>query len=1763
MFSPQTQAKSDFHVVTRRASRLWLVGLVAVALIVLVYLLQVTFLGKAQAPPETRRAAAAKELFARDNLVAWCIVPFDARKRSPEQRAAMLKRLGFRHFAYDWRAEHLPMLERELKALKENGIKLTACWFPTTLNKDARFILDMLRKHRLKTQLWVMGGGGPATSPEEQKQRVATEAARLRPIAEEAARIGCTVGLYNHGGWFGEPENQLAIIEQLKLPNVGIVYNLHHGHEHLNRFPALLQKMRPHLLAVNLNGMVKDGPKAGKHILPLGAGDLDLQLLRTICDSGYRGPIGILGHTMDDAEQRLADNLAGLDWLVPQLAGKKPGPRPQYRTYHVSAAPRAPEAPKTRVQSSKENHYGKDAIGFNWTEGDSRDDRWKDMDIGRFLASALPLPSGRGTVAKGLSIRIGEKSEATVCYDTGHFKLRAAWTGGFLRFTPARFGLIAPPQINGIPLLACGAGPGWLKAAARYQGMYVHGERVVLSCGLTPEAPAAKPVTALEFPWLENRDGQAVFTRTLEVSAAAVPLTMILADLAGAEKAELRRTDQGDLVVLHRGKHVVVLATAAAKGLQLAAPERGPVTLTLPPHAAPLRFQVRMAAGTPADLAKLIAAAQAAVQPENLQMLARPGPAQWTANIVTRGVVAADDAAYVVDTLTMPFDNPYKALLFAGGHDLFANGDIALCTVHGDVWRISGVDRKLERLVWKRLATGLFQPLGLKVVDDHVYVLGRDQITRLHDRNGDGEADFYENFCNLGHTSPGNHDYTTCLETDAAGNFYYLTAKDGLLRVSRDGRCLDKVAEGFRNPNGLGIGPGDMITVAPQEGEWTPASNIVEIKQDGYYGYGGPRVQPGRPLGYDSPLCWIPRRQDNSGGGQVWVTSERWGPLQGQMLHLSYGQCRMMLVLREVVKPGVVQGGTVGLPPIFASGVMRGRFSPKDGQLYVSGLKGWVTAATQDGCLQRVRYTGRPVDLPVRARTYKNGLALTFTRPLDKQSVEDAGNFFVEQWNYQYRAAYGSPDLKVSDPRKEGHDEVTIASATLLDDGRTVFLEIPELRPVMQLAIGYVLKARDGAKLRQNLLYTINAVGKESMDPARLARSSRAHLLSKSEQDKLRPGLAVHFAQAGKQDARASRLAALFVPRQASPTPFLQPGSFRAIFAGYLRMPLRADVAFSLKGRGTALLRVNGKEVLHGNGDLASLPAAAVSLHGGFNTLALEYSSPPDDSGAVRLFWQGEDFPLEPVPPTILLHRGDDVPLTAGEMLRHGRELFAQGHCARCHGLPAGLEPGKVEMPEMLWSPPSLAAAGKRWQTEWIAQWLLGPRQVHDHATMPDLLPRGDPARRQKAADLAAYLTTLEAPATATPGNVKPGDATAGARLFDDLGCRNCHRFTPPEGKDAATRMTLAFVGAKYRPGQLEAYLRKPQAHHAASRMPDFHLTPAEASALAAFLRREARGKIQRLAEIDHADAKRGGTLFHSLHCVNCHATGAATDRPEPILPLTGKSNGKGCLATDRAARGTAPGFAREPPDRAALLAFLATDGRSLARSVPAEAAQRLMKSLKCAACHDRDTTLSTRWLLVEEEGSSQLPDPLPNLTWTGEKLRTTWVERFLAGKLDYRPRPHLKMRMPSFPTHARLLAQGLAEEHGIDPNETAVRIFDKQLAEIGNKLTLNTGLDCRQCHAIGREPLPGDAKTQIAIGIPFRYAGARLREEFFPRFVLDPPRYDLQTKMPKFIQDGRTTKVTTIFGGDARRQIQALWHFLLSVDQERGLSNRHSETRH
>src|SRR6185436_16633685 len=106
-------------------------------------------------------AAPAAGLLASSNMVAWCIVPFDAKKRGPEERAQMLDRLGIRRLAYDYRAEHIPTFDAEVEAMKRHHIEFLAWWFPGELNDEARGILAVIERHKITPQLWVMGGGPP------------------------------------------------------------------------------------------------------------------------------------------------------------------------------------------------------------------------------------------------------------------------------------------------------------------------------------------------------------------------------------------------------------------------------------------------------------------------------------------------------------------------------------------------------------------------------------------------------------------------------------------------------------------------------------------------------------------------------------------------------------------------------------------------------------------------------------------------------------------------------------------------------------------------------------------------------------------------------------------------------------------------------------------------------------------------------------------------------------------------------------------------------------------------------------------------------------------------------------------------------------------------------------------------------------------------------------------------------------------------------------------------------------------------------------------------------------------------------------------------------------------------------------------------------------------------------------------------------------------------------------------------------------------
>jgi putative heme-binding domain-containing protein len=1124
------------------------------------------------------RQASAEGLFARDNLVAWCIVPFDSQKRGPAERAAMLKELGFRKFAYDYRAEHIPPFDAELEALKKPGIELTAWWFPQTLNSEARQILDVLKRHGLKTQLWVTGAGTPTKTPEEQRQRIVAEAARIRAIAEEAAKIGCTVALYNHGGWFGEPENQLAIIDELKLPNVGIVYNLHHGHQHLDRFPQLLKAMLPRLWCLNLNGMAKGGDADGRKILPLGQGELDLQLLRTIAESGYRGPIGVIGHTQDDAAARLRDNLDGLDWLMAQLEGQPAGLRPQPRTP-------VPAPPATSTHASHHGHSapvtGSSVLPADYDE--------------RVVSDLLAAAREHGNAHRGARLFSTAKFACLSCHNIGEHggkvgppladagkRLKAEeiaeavlWPRRQVKpdFLAWRYRLADGRTVQGYKRSETAASVEVFDPAAQQTLRIAKADiadqqeagtlmpdglaaamtpderrdivRLLMDLGrvdgiekhIVPEASAAPFVydrapldRSARLLWQQpvNRDRvydfylkEALFFRGQPAPPHLLPAAP---DLDGGKlghwgnqneetwkDSRWNETDVGRVLAgVFRGPGVAgAKPITVPKGVCVRLGERGematcfnPETLTYdalwkgeffkfseirhgfldglrpggemlprPPGKKPDQpfvYHGYYRAGERVVFSYKLGDVEMLDSPwakdgkferlvgpagtHPLKDARRGGPAQWPQEFKTPGTLG-QGSGYVVDTIRPPFDNPWRALLFFTDFDFLPDGTALLATMTGDVWRVSGIDGSLADARWRRFASGLHQPLGMIVWEGQVFVIGRDQITRLIDLNGDGEADYYECFSNAILTSPAGHDFTCGLARDGQGRFYTVSGKQGLLRISADGQQVEVLATGFRNADGLALLADGTVTVPCSEGDWTPASMICLIHPDTeprkksppHYGAGGPKN--GQPPAL--PMVYVPRCLDNSSGGQAVVRDSRFGPLADQILHFSYGQGSQFLVLSDKVG-GQAQGAVVPLPGEFRSGVHRGKVNPRDGQLYVCGMGGWGTYTPDDGCFQRVRYTGDAVQLPRSIHFHENGVLVSFTQKVDRAAAGNLAHHFAQAWNYRYGPGYGSPELAPSHPGVAGHEMLTIAGVHAIDE-RTVFVELPELQPVNQL----------------------------------------------------------------------------------------------------------------------------------------------------------------------------------------------------------------------------------------------------------------------------------------------------------------------------------------------------------------------------------------------------------------------------------------------------------------------------------------------------------------------------------------------------------------------------------------------------------------------------------------------------------------------------------------------------------------------------------------
>ncbi len=749
---------------------------------------------------------------------------------------------------------------------------------------------------------------------------------------------------------------------------------------------------------------------------------------------------------------------------------------------------------------------------------------YDEMDYGPFISATFVCPWPKDNVAhRGIAVHFqaplpgdqpsevkkGKKTikvdpaECGIIFDTELLRYASGWSGGFINYTGVVFdgGHGSNPSPRGTQAFGTKATPGWAhfgdlkdprpiphgplpRDHSRYKGLYRSDKGMVFTY-------TVGDCTVLDMPTVEVHGKIRVFGRSLNVQPSKQALVAVLADVEGGTG----RAD-GEVAVVHKGETATVIRTTTLPpAATLDVQSDGRVLLRLTASSEAVRIKVGIWSGPKDEVEAARAALKEITEAPDLAPYTKGGKALWPQTVTLAGKRAKDDAAYVIDQVPVPFQNPYKSWMRFGGFDFFSDGRAAVCTWSGDVWIVSGIDADLQKVTWKRYAAGLFQALGLRIVGDQVYVLGRDQITRLHDLNGDGEADFYECFNNDVMITKSFHEFIFDLQTDPDGNFYFVRGgpvRPGgsgwdkvvphhgcLFKVSKDGSKLEVIARGFRAPNGMGVGPHGEITCGDNEGTWTPTCPINWIRRGGFYGVPEFAGKDPKTAVRDNPLCWIPHDSpsiDNSNGGQTWVPdSAKFGPLTGKLLHTSYGTSTLFEVLKEDVG-GEIQGGVVPLLK-FDSGVNRLRFRSEDNALYLTGLRGWQTNASRDAGFYRVRYTGKRTAIPVDLHVRPGTIAITFSEPLDRSNAQDADNYNLRLWNYRWTVNYGSRHYKPSDPKKQGYDELEVQSAELSPDGKTVTLKVDNLQPVMQMQVTYQLKSADGASVKNAIYNTINVVG--------------------------------------------------------------------------------------------------------------------------------------------------------------------------------------------------------------------------------------------------------------------------------------------------------------------------------------------------------------------------------------------------------------------------------------------------------------------------------------------------------------------------------------------------------------------------------------------------------------------------------------------------------------------------------------------------------------
>lgn len=739
---------------------------------------------------------------------------------------------------------------------------------------------------------------------------------------------------------------------------------------------------------------------------------------------------------------------------------------------------------------------------------------------GRTLGASFPDDN---VSARTLAIRLGDSSY--VCFDTDMLRWSVAWTGDFLpMYLMPQISYRdyynkgnKPAEIGGKAKLATGLYQGWSEkepvfkdvrggagnpelpvwgpipeGIGRWNGVYVYQDKAILSYTVGKTGIA-------ELPSSQRFSGETVFRRNLKIGAHSEDLFLTVADVPdGSEVKVSERLSY----VFHGARKDSVTAVAVVGGnAETRVFDNRYLSVKVPAGSSPGEVSVLVWMGAASKLAAFEAEA-AAAKPVVFPDFEKGGPNHWKQAVYTQGKLGADSEDYVIDQVTLPLPNPWSRNVRVADVAFWPDGKAAVVTFSGDVWIIEGIDHDLKKVKWRRFASGIHEPMSIEIRKNDVYVFGREGIVRPLDLNGDGMADYYENFSNAMLQSSESREWAADMALGPDDCFYI--AKGGALnngpgltpfvakgfragslqagticRVSQDGRSVEVLATGMRGPY-LGVHPKTgVITGSDQQGNFVPSTPLFLVEKGHYYGVSPTMHRPGNPK-VDPPLTWIPHNVDRSAISQVWITSDKMGPLNENLIHFSFGRPGLLRVLFDTTSRSI-QGGISFIKGNYAAPTSKGAVNPKDGQLYIAGFNLWGSSSNGISALQRLRYTGLPSYRPNKFEVGTEGVVIRFDSPLGAESATDPKNFRVKRWNYLRTEEYGSGHYKLDGT--PGQENLPVLASYLSADKKAIFLLVPYVAEAMQMEVLYDIAAEDGRAMQDGFWFTPKTVEPLSLKP--------------------------------------------------------------------------------------------------------------------------------------------------------------------------------------------------------------------------------------------------------------------------------------------------------------------------------------------------------------------------------------------------------------------------------------------------------------------------------------------------------------------------------------------------------------------------------------------------------------------------------------------------------------------------------------------------------